>query len=974
MASEADSKKHDWQDDLSDDIARLLVQIACELAEELHPHLGRLQHVTLKSDLDSDLGLDSLGRAELLVRLDRAFKVHLPEELLSTATTLQDLLDALQLAKPKGKLEQASDSLVSQTRLPKIEEPVTASTLVEALCFHAATHPERCHLKVWQSDTEEQPLTYGALHQAALTIAQGLLEHGLEPGDRVAVMLVTKPDFFEVFFGILYAGGVPVPLYPPLRQSQVEDHLRRQAGILKRAEATILIVGDELHQVGVLLFGLVSSLRDIKAVIDLKAFGHIEMPVPADPKATALIQFTSGSTGDPKGVVLSHANLLANIRGMGEALEVNSTDVFVSWLPLYHDMGLIGAWLGSLYFGVFAFIMPPLAFLADPSRWLRAISRLRGTLSVAPNFAFELCCKNVRDEDMTGVDLSSLRLMINGAEPVSPLTIDRFSKRFACYGFKPEVMTPVYGLAENSVGLAFPPVGRGPVIDHIDRVALARRGAVIPAAPDDPTPLSIVACGRPLTGHQIRIVDDAGHELPERMQGRLQFKGPSATAGYFRDQAKTAALFSGEWLETGDLAYIGHGDVYITGRVKDIIIKAGRNIYPHEIEELVGQLPGVRKGCVAAIASTDSQSGTEQLVLVVETRLTESPALTELSNKITEVCSASLDVPLDIIKFVPPRAIPKTSSGKIRRAATKALFEAGALAAKPKQLWLQLVALTLSSFGSRIRRINLRLMALSYAGYWWGVLGVMSSLVWGLVMVLPRRRWRHRVVHIASRLFFRLVGIPLELVRDDSLVGDTARPKAGSELTKERVPSERVVLVANHSSYLDALVITAVIPGEITFVAKAELSGHIFAGPALRRLGALFAHRTQAAGGVEDTKRQSLVAREGQRIMSFPEGTLTRMPGLLAFHLGPFQVAAQEGLPVIPLTLRGTRTILRGGQWFPRQGHITVHFGDPVMPKGSDFAAAVSLRDTVRAKILERCEEPDLAKEQVLIKPSKKVE
>ncbi|MDE1464054.1 AMP-binding protein [Spartinivicinus poritis] len=946
MTGELEPDRHDLHDDTDDNLAPALLRIAGGLAEELHPHLGRLHHVTLDCDLDRDLGLDSLGRAELILRLDRAFKVHLPDELLSSANSLQDLLDALQVAKPAGSGWTRDEIPIS---LPEVKEPITATTLIDVLNFHATTHPERPHLKVWQSEALEQSLSYGALHTAALKIAKGLIEHGLEPGARVAIMLATKPDFFEVFFGILYAGGVPVPLYPPFRQSQVEDHLRRQASILANAEAAILIVSDELYRVGALLFGLVTSLRHIKTVDGLTENGSLDAPMLVATEAIALIQYTSGSTGDPKGVVLTHANLLANIRAMGEALEANSTDVFVSWLPLYHDMGLIGAWLGSLYLGALAVIMPPLAFLAEPSRWLHAISRHRGTLSVAPNFAFELCCKSVRKEDMKGQDLSSLRIMLNGAEPVSVATIDRFSKCFAPYGFRPEVMMPVYGLAENSVGLAFPPLGRAPIVERINRTALTRRGAAVLAGADDPSALSFAACGRPLAGHQIRIVDDSGRELPERKQGRLQFKGPSATAGYFRNKEKTAALLTNGWLESGDLAYMVQGDVYVTGRIKDIIIKAGRNIYPHEIEETVGQLQGVRKGCVAAVSSADLNAGTEQLVLVVETKLTDTAALAELHKAIREVCVASLDVPLDVIEFVPPRTIPKTSSGKIRRAATKELYEAGALSTKPKQLWLQLFALAAAGMGSRVRRSWQRVGAALYAGYWWFMLGLIAASLWGLVIILPRRRWRHSAVHGAAWLFFHLVGTPLKL--------------AGNVI----VPKEKVILVANHSSYLDSLVISAAIAGEITFVAKSELSKQALAGPFLRRLGALFAHRTEAAGGVEDTKRQCQAAQAGERIISFPEGTLTRMPGLLAFHLGAFHVAAQEGLPVVPITIRGTRSILRDGQWFPHQGSITVYIGEPVMPDGNDFAASVRLRDAVRAVMLEQCGEPDLAKEQVLM-------
>ncbi|MCX4026807.1 AMP-binding protein [Endozoicomonas sp. SM1973] len=946
MTGEFETERHELHDGTDDNLAPALLRIAGELVEELHPHQGRLQHVTLDCDLDRDLGLDSLGRAELILRLDRAFKVHLPDELLSSASSLQDMLAALKMATPGTRRWSRDEIPIS---LPQINEPITATTLLDVLCFHATTHPQRPHLKIWQSEALEQSLTYGALHKAALKIAKGLVEHGLEPGSRVAMMLATQPEFFESFFGILYAGGVPVPLYPPFKKSQVEDHLRRQASILANAEATILIVDNELRGVGTLLFGLVASLQHISTVDGLTDKGCLDVPILVNTKATALIQYTSGSTGDPKGVVLTHANLLANIRAMGDALEASSTDVFVSWLPLYHDMGLIGAWLGSLYLGALAVIMSPLAFLAKPSRWLHTISLHRGTLSVAPNFAFELCCKSMQGEDMEGLDLSSLRIMLNGAEPVSAATIDRFSKRFAPYGFRPEVMMPVYGLAENSVGLAFPPLKRIPIVDYIERTALTHRGIAVQAASEDSSVISIVACGRPLAGHQIRIVDDSGAELPDRVQGRLQFKGPSATTGYFRNQAKTSALLSGDWLESGDLAYMVQGDVYVTGRVKDIIIKAGRNIYPHEIEEAVGQLEGVRKGCVAAVASADPRSGTEQLVLVVETHFTDETALAELRQAINEACAALLDVSLDVVELVPPRTIPKTSSGKIRRAATKELYETGVLRAKPKWLWLQLFALVVSGLGKRARRSGQHVWALLYAGYWWLVLGLAVAVVWGLVMALPVRRWRHFVVHTMARLFFCLVGIRLRLK------------------TERAIPKERVILVANHSSYLDSLVISATISGEITFVAKAELSKQAFSGPFLRRLGVLFAHRTEAAGGVEDTKRQCQAARAGERIISFPEGTLTRMPGLLAFHLGAFHVAAQENLPVVPITIGGTRSILRDGQWFPHRCSITVEIAEPVMPDGSDFAASVRLRDAVRAVMLERCGEPDLAKEQVLM-------
>jgi acyl-CoA synthetase (AMP-forming)/AMP-acid ligase II len=289
--------------------------------------------------------------------------------------------------------------------------------------------------------------------------------------------------------------------------------------------------------------------------------------------------------------VLSHANLLANIRAMGAAMGASAFDVFVSWLPLYHDMGLIGAWLGSLYYPAPLVVMPPQSFLLRPERWLWAIHRHRGTLSAAPNFAFELCVRNIDDAAIEGLDLSSLRLVANGSEPVSAATLRRFLDRFGPFGFRAEVMAPAYGLAENAVGLTLPPRGQPPVIECISRHALSEKGTAEPAS-EEAGAVEAVSCGQPLPGHEMRVVDDIGRELGERHEGRLQFRGPSATSGYFRDAAKTRELFSGDWLESGDLCYIAGGNLFVTGCTKDIIIRGGRHIHPSEIEEAVGELPG----------------------------------------------------------------------------------------------------------------------------------------------------------------------------------------------------------------------------------------------------------------------------------------------------------------------------------------------------------------------------------------------
>ncbi len=923
-----------------------VLHIIRQLSAELRPQLQGGKVIELHSDLDADAGLDSLSRAELLLRLERAFHVRLPEHLISDAATPDDFVDAILKAGPADAGERRDHQQI-EPALPVLEAPATAATLTEALEFHCQGSPDRPHIWLPKSDGEEECITYQDLYEGARSVAGGLQARGLEPGERVAIMLPTEAAFFHSFFGILLAGGIPVPIYPPFRRAQIEDHLRRQAGILNNCQAVMLVTDPEIHRLGELLHSLTSDLRSVELAQDLAACDRAPAVFTPSGSTTALIQYTSGSTGDPKGVVLSHANLLANVRSMGQAMNATSQDVFVSWLPLYHDMGLIGAWLGCLYYAVPTTIMPPLAFLADPARWLWAIHRHKATLSAAPNFAYELCVKNIRDSAIDGLDLSSLRMVVNGAEPVSPSTLQAFSERFAMYGFRPEALAPVYGLAENAVGLAFPPPNRLPIVDRIDRNALSRAGVARAATAGDDTALSFVACGQPLPGHQIRIVDTVGRELPERREGMLHFKGPSSTSGYFRNDAKNRDLFAGDWLNSGDRAYIANGDIFLTGRNKDLIIRGGRNIYPHELEHRVGDIEGVRKGCVAAFAGRDSATGTESLVLLAETRWRDEDKLAGLRADITAACAAVAGLPPDHIVLAPPRSVPKTSSGKIRRSEARRLYEEGLIGKPAKALWWQLARLSASAARQRILHGLGAAWEKAYAGWWWLCLIGLAVVVWPAVLILPVRAWRHKVVSACARVWFKLTGIGFSVCKD----ADT--------------PPHSVILVANHASYLDSLVLSTAIPGPLAFVAKQDLAGQSVAGPFLRRLGTLFARRMDTQGGLRDTEHMRQRTRDGERAVFFAEGTLTRMPGVLQFHLGAFHIAVQNGLPVQPVTIKGTRSVLRGEQWFPRRGDLSVHLGELIAPDGDDFDAAVRLRNKVRGAILEESGEPDLAHEQV---------
>jgi 1-acyl-sn-glycerol-3-phosphate acyltransferase len=926
---------------------RELVTIVRDLVRELRGQRGNPVDVVLSSRLDRDLGIDSLGRTELVLRLERAFQVRLSTQVIGEAETVRDLLNALGGATATPDVVPA-DAPVEST-LPLVGAPAEASTLVEVLEWHVAQHPDRVHATLFHDDLSILGrLTYRELAASARRVAAGLIERDIVPGDRVALMLPTSLEFFTAFFGILYAGAVPVPIYPPARLSQIEDHLRRQAGILRNAGARVLVTVPEGLRLAALLRGQVDTLKAVETVARLASDAPTALPPVTEGAATAFIQYTSGSTGDPKGVVLSHRNLVENVRAMGSVLQATSADVFVSWLPLYHDLGLIGAWMGSLYFGVPLYVTSPLSFLVRPECWLKAIHHFRGTLSAAPNFAYELCLNKIPERELEGLDLSSWRVVANGAEPISVRTMDRFVEKFGRYGFRRSTMAPVYGLAENSVGVAFPPLGRGPLVERIDRDALMTRGRAEPAGPDDPNPLEVVACGQPLPDNEVRVVDELGREVGERVEGRLEFRGPSQTSGYFRNEAKTRELFHDGWVNSGDRAYMAGGDIFITGRVKDIIIRAGRNIYPHEVETAVGELPGMRKGGVAVFGTTDAQTGTERLVVMAETRETDAAAREALQARANEVAASILGEPADEIVLVPPRTVPKTSSGKVRRSSAKELYERGELASKPRAPWLQMVRLALASVGPQIARAARLAGNLLYAAWWWTMLVLTCAVGWLTVLILPRLQWRWAVVRSLSRFFLFVTGMPL------SVKG------------LEHIPRGNAVLLFNHSSYMDPLVLAAVLPGEPAFVGKKEFAKQLVAGTLMRRVGALFVERYHLEGGLADTAAAADVGRQGRPIVFFPEGTFTRRMGLSEFFLGAFKVASDAGLPVFPGVIRGTRTMLRGDQWLPRWTRIEIEIAEPINPTGTEFSALLKLRDEARAAMLARCGEPDLG---VLIKP-----
>ena len=920
-------------------IVGAVLALVRELTAELHPEMPGFATLGADASIESDFGLDSLARVELALRVEQAFGVSVPSAAVEDADTVRDLAHALfqaRIAAPEHLARRAP------ARAESAAAPPSAATLLEALEWHAAHQAERTHILLVDHEASPEPITFGALRAEAIAVAAGLAHAGIRPADTVAIMLPTGRDFFAAFYGALYAHAVPVPLYPPARPSQIENHLRRVAGILANCEARVLITFDRAKRVAHLLRSLDTKLAKIVTIAEISEPRATFSPPSVAPSDTAFLQYTSGSTGQPKGVVLTHANLLSNLQAMQRATGVTSADRFVSWLPLYHDMGLIGACFGALVYGFPLVLMSPFTFLSRPVRWLQTIDRQRATITAAPNFAYEMCINKIDAKQLTGLNLNSLRLAFNGAEAVSPQTVERFAERFAPFGLRRNALMPVYGLAECAVGLAFPPVERGPLIDRIDRERFLRSGLAQSTDRAEPAPLSIVSSGRPLPGHSIRIADAAGIPLPERTQGRIEFQGPSATRGYFHNPQETARLFDGQWLDTGDLGYLAHGELYVTGRAKDLINRAGHHIHPQELEEAVGQLPGVRKGGVVVFPAVDRRSGTERIVVLVETREERAPTRADLIARINRMAVDLIGLPVDEVVLAPPRTVLKTSSGKIRRAACREAYERGELGATARAPWIQLTRLV-----SRALVVRSVQAARRFANFLWGLRALavgscVAPLLWLTVVVTPGLARRRRVSAGFVRLALRLSGISLR-VQEPRLAASGPR-----------------VFVSNHASYLDGPLLTAVLPPDVAFIAKREFEGSMLLGLLFKRLGCLFVERREVHEAATSAGELQAQLRAGESLVVFAEGTFRRDPGLLPFHMGAFSAAAAAGAVVIPIAIRGTRAMLPDGTVLPRATTLEVIIGEPLAPDDSSWRTTVKLRGLTRAHILEYVHEPDL--------------
>ena len=902
--------------------SKQVVQVVEKLARELNPHhepkVGPTTH------LEWDLGLGSIERHELLIRLEKELQGTLPSKAVFEAATVAELLNLTPGA--------STDSLRRVINLVKGEippHPAHATDLLEALEYQVEHQPDREVLHFLDEGEPVCTWTYPDLMKACQSVAGGLRELGVKSGEKVGLMLPSGPDYLASFYGIMWAGAVPVPLYPPFRMDQLEDYVKRQAAILRLAEVRFLISFDRAKPVIPLLKLQDTKLTKVVTVSDLQS----GQTPPPSPFPHALIQFTSGSTGTPKGVVLSHGNLIHNIRGYGYGMDLGADDVTISWLPLYHDMGLIGTMLGSVYHGQPLALMGPQDFLARPSRWLKAIHQYGGTVSPAPNFAYEICARKIPDEELEGLDLSSWRIALNGAEAVRPETLQRFTERFAPYGFDPRAHFPAYGLAEASLAVTFPPPGRGPLVETLNRDALERQGLVASCGPGEPS-LQLVACGRPLPDMEVRIVTEEGEVLPDHHRGLLEFRGPSSLQCYYNNPEATRQVKDQDgWVKTGDLGYLAEGELYLTGRVKDIIIKAGRNIQAEDVEDMVADVEGVRRGCIACFAVDDDTDGTEHLVILAESR-TKSPEERErLVRDIEKHVSRQLGLPPDRVEIVGPGSVPKTPSGKIRRSECRKRWLAGDLETSKNVL-----AQVRRIVGRGLREYLIR-RPKEVMRDGWSILWLTTLLLTPQAVSLVSSPTARKLLGPLARLYLKMVGIHLDI-----------RGVAGH--------STPCVLVCNHCSTLDSLVLCAAWPTPLTFMVAPWVSEHPGLKHLISRLGHVAVHRgdpEQAARQEEDMVRK---LRGGESLAVFPEGGFEVTPGLRPFALGAFQLAAKAEVPIIPVALQGTRQAQPSSRVVPYRVPLMASFGPPMEAEGTGWESVLKLCKDARSWISDHCGDP----------------
>ncbi|KJE20293.1 acyl-CoA synthetase (AMP-forming)/AMP-acid ligase II [Frankia torreyi] len=547
------------------------------------------------------------------------------------------------------------------------------TTLPGALDEAAATGPD---IAVSFPSSAER-LTLTALAARTTALARALVAEGVAPGERIGVFSRNNADFMTAVIAVGRAGAAACPLPLPTSAGDLAGYAARIAAVTSAAGVGRVLVGAGADGLTRRLAPVLPALRfDGIAGLVRSARDGVALP-DVSPSDLAIVQFTSGSTAVPKGVVLTHRNVVHGTAAIADGIGLGVGDHGATWLPLYHDMGLFGA-LSAILTAVPMTIWSPSTFIKDPASWLRSFAEIGATVAPSPNFGYDALLAAVDPAEVAGLDLRRWRVALNGAEPVSPVTVQRFGAHFAPAGFAPEAMFPVYGMAEATLAVTFPPLGRPPVTTWVDRDRLARDGVAVPAPAGDAGARGLVGVGRPVRGMRLRIVDGRRRAVPDGTVGEIEIAGDAVTAGYLTAGGPPTALEAdpaGErWLPTGDLGFLAAGELHVSGRRKEMIIVRGVNYYPEDAEALVRDAPGVyRRRCVAVADTDDSGAGAESLTVIAETTLDDAADRIRLAADLRVAVGSALGLAEVSVRLVAPDALPRTSSGKFRRAEARDL-------------------------------------------------------------------------------------------------------------------------------------------------------------------------------------------------------------------------------------------------------------------------------------------------------------
>jgi acyl-CoA synthetase (AMP-forming)/AMP-acid ligase II len=573
--------------------------------------------------------------------------------------------------------------------------PEVSPSLAHLLRAHLAEAPDRAALRLLHPKQPDRVLTYHALLSGAAGYAMAYVQAGVLPGEVVVLILQHGEALVYAFWGAVLAGAIP-SIMPFLTEKLAPEKYRQDlAALIAVTRPAALVTYPEFEPEARAALEPGTSVR---AVLSSAAISPDPEPDPAGwaglargPEDIVLLQHSSGTTGLQKGVALSHRSVLNQLACYAAAIALTGDDVIVSWLPLYHDMGLIAGFVMPILLRVPLVLMSPFDWVRAPYRLLQAVSQYRGTLAWLPNFAYNFCAQKIRDRDLQGVDLSSWRAVINCSEPMRFESHQAFAQRLAPFGLRAEALATCYAMAENVFAVTQGGIGAPATVDPVDRRALITEKVARPAPPagggaaDEPGLVKMLSAGRPLSNVRVRVLDDQRRDLPERHVGELALRSDCMLTGYFHRPDLTERAFHEGWYLTGDLGYVADGEVYVTGRIKDLIIVGGKNVHPQDLETLASEVPGVHPGRVVAFGVFNPDLGTEDVVVVAEADTEVEAERARIADDVRQHINRGSDVAVRTVEIVGPRWVLKTSSGKVARAANRDKFLASSQA-DPKGL------------------------------------------------------------------------------------------------------------------------------------------------------------------------------------------------------------------------------------------------------------------------------------------------